>query len=178
LIVAVAPASEKAIRKMQPAWLVDWDRRTLLHLEHGLAELSFDWSRGGLRVECFSQRAQQRDAQSAIIVISDSMTPYCVPCNTIRPFSTAAFAWLKIDPIGSVCAQWHRDLSAVTRTSMPEETIDALCDRCGQAFSAFLHEMADKNSKVVCPTCRENVDCDPPPVREPVTKNRVIKRII
>ncbi len=40
------------------------------------------------------------------------------------------------------------------------ETIDALCQHCGQAFSVFLHEMADKNAKVVCPNCR-GVNCKP-----------------
>ncbi len=30
-----------------------------------------------------------------------------------------------------------------------------LCNHCGQTFSAFLHEMAEKNAKVVCPNCRE-----------------------
>jgi hypothetical protein len=61
---------------------------------------------------------------------------------------------------------------------MPEETIDALCNHCGQAFSVFLHEMADQNAKVVCPNCRENVDCDPTPTRQPVKKARVVKNFI
>jgi len=61
---------------------------------------------------------------------------------------------------------------------MPEETIEALCNRCGQTFSAFLHEMADQNAKVVCPNCRENADCDPPQARKPVTKKQVIKKMI
>jgi hypothetical protein len=43
---------------------------------------------------------------------------------------------------------------------MSEETIDVLCHHCGQAFSAFLHQMADKNAKVVCPNCRKD-DCRP-----------------
>jgi len=44
---------------------------------------------------------------------------------------------------------------------MSDDMIDALCENCGQTFSAFLHQMADKNSKVVCPNCLENPDCNP-----------------
>jgi len=36
---------------------------------------------------------------------------------------------------------------------MGEEKTEALCDHCGQAFSAFLHQMEEHNSKVVCPVC-------------------------
>jgi hypothetical protein len=61
---------------------------------------------------------------------------------------------------------------------MPEETIDALCDHCGQAFSAFLHEMADQNAKVVCPNCRETVDCNPPKTRLPAKRTQAVKKII
>ena len=43
-----------------------------------------------------------------------------------------------------------------------EPTIDRLCENCGETFSAFLHEMADQNLKVVCSNCRENPDCNPP----------------
>ena len=35
-----------------------------------------------------------------------------------------------------------------------EQTIDALCNHCGQTFSAFLHQMQEQNAKVVvCPSC-------------------------
>jgi hypothetical protein len=45
---------------------------------------------------------------------------------------------------------------------MSDESIDLLCHRCGKTFSAFLHQMQEQNSKVVCPDCRENPDCEPP----------------
>jgi formylmethanofuran dehydrogenase subunit E len=44
---------------------------------------------------------------------------------------------------------------------MSPDAIDLLCEKCGQTFSAFLHEMADQNEKVVCPNCRQNADCKP-----------------
>jgi hypothetical protein len=36
---------------------------------------------------------------------------------------------------------------------MGDDQIDLLCEHCGQALSVFLHEMAEKNAKVVCPNC-------------------------
>jgi DNA-directed RNA polymerase subunit RPC12/RpoP len=36
---------------------------------------------------------------------------------------------------------------------MGNDQIDLLCEHCGQTLSAFLHEMAEKNAKVVCPNC-------------------------
>jgi len=36
---------------------------------------------------------------------------------------------------------------------MGDDQIDLLCEHCGQALSAFLHEIAEKNAKVVCPNC-------------------------
>jgi protein-arginine kinase activator protein McsA len=41
-----------------------------------------------------------------------------------------------------------------------EDSIDTLCSECGVTFSSFLHQMADKNSKVVCPNCQQNRHCD------------------
>jgi hypothetical protein len=41
------------------------------------------------------------------------------------------------------------------------DSIDQLCEKCGHTFSAFLHEMAEQNEKVVCPNCRGNGDCRP-----------------
>jgi len=49
----------------------------------------------------------------------------------------------------------------VTNPSASNETIDRLCENCGQTFSTFLQQMADQNEKVVCPNCRENADCKP-----------------
>jgi DNA-directed RNA polymerase subunit RPC12/RpoP len=38
---------------------------------------------------------------------------------------------------------------------MGEPATEILCKNCGQTFSAFLQEMADKNAEVVCPCCGE-----------------------
>jgi RNase P subunit RPR2 len=39
-------------------------------------------------------------------------------------------------------------------TNMSDDKLDVLCEDCGQAFSDFLHEMADQNAKVTtCPKC-------------------------
>jgi DNA-directed RNA polymerase subunit RPC12/RpoP len=49
---------------------------------------------------------------------------------------------------------------------MSEPTIDVLCKNCGQTFTAFLKEMADKNAEVTCPCCGKNDRADkamPPP---------------
>jgi protein-arginine kinase activator protein McsA len=42
-----------------------------------------------------------------------------------------------------------------------QDSIEQLCQKCGATFSAFLHEMADQNAKVVCPNCQQNPDCSP-----------------
>jgi DNA-directed RNA polymerase subunit RPC12/RpoP len=58
------------------------------------------------------------------------------------------------------------------------DEIDMLCEECGQTFSAFLHEMADQNEKVVCPNCRASRDCGgAPKAGEPVAGARSVKRI-
>jgi DNA-directed RNA polymerase subunit RPC12/RpoP len=36
---------------------------------------------------------------------------------------------------------------------MGEPTVEVLCQHCGQTFTAFLKDMADKNAGVVCPHC-------------------------
>ena len=39
-------------------------------------------------------------------------------------------------------------------TNMSDDKLDLSCEDCGQAFSDFLHEMADQNAKVAtCPKC-------------------------
>jgi uncharacterized Zn finger protein len=39
-------------------------------------------------------------------------------------------------------------------TNMSDDKLDLLCEDCGEAFSDFLHEMADQNAKVTtCPKC-------------------------
>jgi DNA-directed RNA polymerase subunit RPC12/RpoP len=39
---------------------------------------------------------------------------------------------------------------------MGEPTIEVLCKHCGQTFTTFLQEMADKNAAVTCPCCGKN----------------------
>jgi len=38
------------------------------------------------------------------------------------------------------------------------ENIDVLCKYCGQTLTRFLTEMAEHNSKVVCPACGKDHD--------------------
>ncbi len=45
---------------------------------------------------------------------------------------------------------------------MSTDSIDLLCKHCSQTFSAFLHDLAEKNAKVVCPNCGESHDGKPP----------------
>jgi uncharacterized Zn finger protein len=67
----------------------------------------------------------------------------------------------------------------VARTNMSAEQIDLLCNHCGQAFSAFLHEMADHNAKVTsCPNCGKVHDVKPPKTAKPVARARPIKKTI
>ena len=55
---------------------------------------------------------------------------------------------------------------------MNEPTIDVLCKNCGQTFTAFLQEMADKNAEVVCPRCRKNSgNCGPNDAMPGAAKN-------
>jgi DNA-directed RNA polymerase subunit RPC12/RpoP len=61
---------------------------------------------------------------------------------------------------------------------MSPEQVDVLCEHCGQTFSAFLHEMAEKNAKVVCPNCGGNRDSKPPKAANPVARTRPVKKTI
>jgi DNA-directed RNA polymerase subunit RPC12/RpoP len=66
-----------------------------------------------------------------------------------------------------------RGWSGDEQVMMSEQTIDVLCHKCGQTFSAFLHQMEDQNAKVVCPDCSKNEDCEPiqnPPSGQPIRK--------
>jgi hypothetical protein len=65
----------------------------------------------------------------------------------------------------------------MTGTNMSNDSIELLCNHCGQTFSSFLHQMADKNEKVVCTVCRENPDCKPVKA-EPGAKKRPVKKIV
>jgi uncharacterized Zn finger protein len=48
--------------------------------------------------------------------------------------------------------------------SVNSQKVDTLCKNCGQAFSAFLHQMEEHNAKVVvCPACGKVHDYSQPP---------------
>jgi len=49
---------------------------------------------------------------------------------------------------------------------MAEPTVEVLCPVCGQTFTAFLKDMADKNAEVVCPHC-----ANPAPTNTATPKN-------
>jgi len=53
-----------------------------------------------------------------------------------------------------------------------DDSIEALCNHCGQTFSVFLHRMEQQNSKVVCPICQKENDCLPPPKANPSAQKR------
>jgi hypothetical protein len=53
---------------------------------------------------------------------------------------------------------------------MSDDQIDLLCGHCNQTFSTFLHELAEKNAKVVCPNCGESHDRKPPEDATHLTK--------
>jgi uncharacterized Zn finger protein len=43
---------------------------------------------------------------------------------------------------------------SVSRDSLSKDSIERLCEDCGETFSEFLHEMAEQNAKVAtCPKC-------------------------
>ena len=41
---------------------------------------------------------------------------------------------------------------------MDSHKINLVCTQCGEAFSAFLRDMAEHNAKVVCPRCGKVYD--------------------
>lgn len=43
---------------------------------------------------------------------------------------------------------------------MSNKKINVVCKNCGQAFSAFLRDMAEHNAKVACPNCGKVYDRD------------------
>ncbi|HKS77021.1 MAG TPA: hypothetical protein VJQ82_27680 [Terriglobales bacterium] len=45
---------------------------------------------------------------------------------------------------------------------MAEQTVDAVCEKCGQTFKTFLEQMADKNLRVICPRCAAEQQCPSP----------------
>jgi len=61
---------------------------------------------------------------------------------------------------------------------MRAEQTDLLCEHCGQTFSAFLHEMAEKNAKVVCPNCGGSHDSKLAKTVKPNARARTAKKTI
>ena len=64
----------------------------------------------------------------------------------------------------------------MTGTNVSNDSIELLCNHCGKTFSAFLHQMADKNAKVVCPSCGGNSDCKPSKATKPGAASRPVKK--
>jgi hypothetical protein len=54
---------------------------------------------------------------------------------------------------------------------MSDQKVDLTCKHCGQAFAAFLSEMAEHNGKVTCPNCGKVND----DLKERLTRYRQIK---
>ena len=54
--------------------------------------------------------------------------------------------------------------------TMNEMSIDVLCKHCGQTFSTFLKEMAEKNYKALCPCCGESTQYSPSNIVAPPTQ--------
>ncbi len=54
-----------------------------------------------------------------------------------------------------------------------DEKVDLECEDCGEAFSAFLQEMAEHNSKVTaCPKCGKQHPFEPPKAAKAVSRVR------
>ncbi len=66
----------------------------------------------------------------------------------------------------------------MTGANASNDSIELLCNHCGKTFSAFLHEMADQNAKVVCPDCRESPGCKPAKAAKKVAGARSVKKTI
>jgi endogenous inhibitor of DNA gyrase (YacG/DUF329 family) len=55
---------------------------------------------------------------------------------------------------------------------MSDQTTDVLCPHCNKTFAAFLHELAEKNAKVVCPNCGKEHDDNGKAAKSSVTSKR------
>ena len=70
------------------------------------------------------------------------------------------------------------DSANMNSANVSNDSIELLCNHCGKTFSAFLHEMADQNAKVVCPDCRQGPDCKPAKATKKVAGARSVKKTI
>jgi DNA-directed RNA polymerase subunit RPC12/RpoP len=57
---------------------------------------------------------------------------------------------------------------------MDQETTNLLCNHCNKTFEAFLHDLAEKNAKVVCPSCGQTHT--PNDASKPVARARPPKK--
>ena len=48
-----------------------------------------------------------------------------------------------------------------------DPAIDVFCKHCGQTFTTFLKEMAEKNYKATCPCCGEHTQYSPSDIATP-----------
>jgi hypothetical protein len=61
---------------------------------------------------------------------------------------------------------------------MSNDSIDRLCEDCGETFSEFLHEMAEKNAKVAtCPKCGKIHEFPSLKSAKSSTKTRPLKKV-
>ncbi len=65
----------------------------------------------------------------------------------------------------------------MTIPNVGDDSIEALCNLCGKAFSVFLHQMADQNAKVVCPDCLAGIDCELVKDAKSAVRARSVKKI-
>ena len=56
---------------------------------------------------------------------------------------------------------------------------DLLCGECGETFSNFLHEMAEKNAEVTtCPKCGKIHEFNPKKAATPAASSRPVRKQI
>jgi uncharacterized Zn finger protein len=61
--------------------------------------------------------------------------------------------------------------------STGKDSIDQLCENCGETFSEFLHEIAEQNAKVAtCPKCGKIHEFPKTNAARPETRRRSVKK--